>query len=105
MRVRFIPTPEGYRIEMATSDKAKGNGSNGNGDSQEWVPISGDQARAAEKTVFEAALSWKVLEIEEEETLSFFVGFSTGRNETEMMPSLSCLCMTLPGKAGRSWFP
>jgi alpha-amylase/alpha-mannosidase (GH57 family) len=104
LRIRFTFTPEGYRIEKARHEES--NEESGSRNSEIWELLDGNTARAAENTVFETALSWDVLEIGGEETLSFFLSVWTGKREMEMIPSLSCLCMTIPrkGGAGRPWF-
>jgi len=99
---RFYLTPQGYEIRKTRQiDKEVGRTSEGS----EEV-LDGTKARAVEGSVFEVMLTWDVLETGDEETLSFFVSILTGKGERETIPSLSSLCMTIPGRGrlGRPWF-
>ncbi|MCG3199323.1 MAG: hypothetical protein GHCLOJNM_03834 [bacterium] len=98
LRFRFTPRGEGFRIERQAA---------GDGSPREWEEVPREEADAAEESVFEAALSWSVLETVGGETLSFFIGSPAGKNEVELIPPLSSLCVITPGtgRPGRHWFP
>jgi alpha-amylase/alpha-mannosidase (GH57 family) len=105
LRLRFIPSAEGFRIQKQLVTDAGREAASGEEDG--WEEVGRHQAVAAEQSAFEASLSWELLESKEGETLSFFIGFPSGKDEIELIPPLSSLCVVTPGKdrPGRHWFP
>jgi hypothetical protein len=104
VRLRFVLDEEGMHTEkLLPPDPAE----TPQAGDLVWQRAGDSLAQAAESLVFEAALTWELLESTEGETLSFFVGYPTGKNETELIPPLSSLCVVTPGKSrpGRHWFP
>jgi alpha-amylase/alpha-mannosidase (GH57 family) len=103
MRLRFISTGDGMQImkaPLATMDSPIG-------ERLPWIEVPSQLGIAKEKTVLEASLSWEILESHPGEVLSFFVGCPAGGDEVEIVPPLSSLYVTTPGKdrPGRHWFP
>jgi hypothetical protein len=78
-----------------------------NGEQVTWEDIVPPSGNALEESVLEVSLSWEILESHPGEVLSFFVGCPAGKDEIEIVPPLSSLYVTTPGKdrPGRHWFP
>ncbi len=103
MRLRFIPWDGGMKIMKGPLVMAN----EPNSEQLPWEEVSSSHGNASEKKVLEASLSWEILESRPGEVLSFFVGCPAGEDETEIVPPLSSLYVTTPGKdrPGRHWFP
>lgn len=65
-------------------------------------------AVASQKKVFEAMLAWDLmLQDQDGETLSFFLGVADNQGVTEWLPALSALSVAIPDRERPSklWFP
>ncbi len=103
MRLRFVPARDGMLIQkgsLVTANKPEE-------EQLSWMVVPSEFGEAMEKSVLEASLSWEILESRPGEVLSFFVGCPAGGDEVEIVPPLSSLYVTTPGKdrPGRHWFP
>ncbi len=103
MRLRFIPSTDRMQILKGPLRINQYH----DGERLPWEEVSSHLGNAVEKTIFEASLTWEILESGPGEVLSFFVGCPAGGDEIEIVPPLSSLYVTTPGKdrPGRHWFP
>ena len=103
MRLRFVSSTD--RIQILKGPLSATH--NHTGEQLPWEEVPSHLGGAKEKTILEAFLSWEILESSAGEVLSFFVGCPAGGDEIEIVPPLSSLYVTTPGKdrPGRHWFP